>query len=98
MNILLLYFSLFIGDNLFLKIFLWVCLLILGIYIFILEGRIILIKAKIRILLNKVMKNKKEETDPEKISPLTFSKKKLRLLILLWTSITLLTIILTITY
>ncbi len=89
--------TLFIGTHLFLKIFLWGSLVVLALYIFVLEGRLLLTKAKINKIIGKVTKKGSLDNGDEE-ARVSFAEKKLNVLIILWAVITLLTIVLTVTY
>ncbi|XMB73103.1 hypothetical protein RJI07_04110 [Mycoplasmatota bacterium WC30] len=92
-----LYF-LFIGSHTTLKIFLGACLVVLGVYIFFLEGRIVLIKLKIRKLLKRDKGQDGTDGSPEVELNVSYSEKKLKKLIILWSILTILSIVLMITY
>jgi len=78
-------------------IFLWVSIAILGLYIFILEGRAIITKWRIQRVMNR-MRRKSEIEAPSSPMSGSYNKKKINQLRILWYLITLLSIVLTITY
>ena len=91
-------YFLFIGSHLLLKLFLAVCLAILAVYIFFLEGRNIVLRIKIRNFLNKNKGQDGTDGSPEKELNISYSEKKLKILIILWSIITILSIVLMFTY
>jgi len=94
-------YLLFIFSHIILKVFLGVSVVILGIYIFFLEGRIYFIKMKVRKFLKK---DKEEDLKDYSFDDLladlkiSYNEKKLKTLRILWYIITILSIVLIITY
>ena len=90
-------YLLFIFPNIILKVFLGVSLVILGIYIFFLEGRKFFIKMRVRKYLKK---NNGEDVDAinSLYNQSTYHLNKLKTLRILWYIITILSIVLIITY
>jgi len=94
-------YLLFIFSHIILKVFLGVSLVILGIYIFFLEGRIYFIKMKVRKFFKKDnAEDLKDYSFNDLLADLniSYNKKKLKTLRILWYIITILSIILIITY
>ncbi len=89
---------LYIGSQMFLKIFLWSSLALLGLYIFILEGRIYFTKRRLKKILNKVTRREEISNEPDVGINISYTEKKISFLRFLFLLILVLTIILTITY
>lgn len=90
-----------ISDHNLMKLILWICLGILAVYIFVLEGRIIFTRMKIEKAINRVRKQKviqiKSEIDSNQ-DKLQLDQKEVKILVYLFAVMFLLTLILTFTY
>ena len=98
MNIEQLSYFLFIGSHTLIKVFLVVSLVILGVYIFFLEGRIYFVKLRIRKFLKRDKGQDGTEGSPQAELNISYSEKKLKTLRILWGILTILSIVLMITY
>lgn len=87
-----------IENHNYIKILLWAGVLVFGLYIFILEGRIHTMKFKLRRFLNRLSGYKEIDEIPNVKFNISFTARKIKLLRILWYSISIITIILTITY
>ncbi len=90
--------TLFIWSGLVLKIFLVVSVVVLALYIFVLEGRYLFFKSKHNKLIKKLMTDECKKLDKVIEFEYNFEAKRLRLLKILWSAITILSIILFFTY
>jgi|AntAceMinimDraft_18_1070375.scaffolds.fasta_scaffold36700_2 hypothetical protein len=94
-------YLLFIFSHIVLKVLLGVSLVILGIYIFFLEGRIYFIKMRVRkFFKSENREDLKDYSFTDLLADLNISnnEKKLKTLRILWYIITILSIVLIVTY
>lgn len=87
-----------IENHLYIKIILWTGILVLGVYIFVMEGRKYLTRMNRVKLFRKITGKKSIDDYPEVRFNISYTDKKIKKLKILWYLITLITIILTFTY
>lgn len=98
MNLLLAIPSQLTESHLVLKMLLWVSLIILGVYIFFLEGRVLLTRRRIKKAFKRFSKEEALEVVEEKEEVLELDVKEIKTLSILFLCITIFTTILTFTY
>jgi hypothetical protein len=89
---------LLIWSGVLLKVFLVVSVVILALYIFVLEGRYLFNKNLLKKFIKKQKNDVCESIDFESDFDYVFESKKLRLLKILWSAITIISIVLFFTY
>ncbi|XFA98875.1 hypothetical protein ACAG96_08365 [Candidatus Izemoplasma sp. B36] len=98
MNYSLIFLGRLIENHLYVKIILWVGIVVLGVYIFIMEGRRYLTGINTKKFFRKLFRKKHIDDYPEVRFNISYTDKRIKLLKILWYCITIISIILTITY
>ncbi len=98
MNYSFIFLARLIENHLYVKILLWIGIIVLGIYIFIMEGRKYLTGINARKIFKKLFGKKQMDDYPEVRFNISYTDKRIKLLKILWYCITVISIILTITY
>lgn len=87
-----------IENPIIIKFILWVSLILLGIYIFFLEGRAIVTKTRMRIIAFKMKLTKQHVDSAEYLEMRSYFSRSLKWILTIWFILIVLTTVLTFTY